>query len=323
MALELIARIWARPRDEIDAGEKWVLTVMADRADQDGLLWYAIDTIADKTSYTSRAVRKIMDRLIAKGLVKKLQRRDRSNYYIIQVDKFPLAEPRKARPKEVGPAEYVTMLEGEPDLFGTGEPRSGRVNDVPQPLNDVPPTDEPGSANSLTDSLIDPPIDAQAREGGETIYEMVARRWNELADEHAALAPIRPPLSEARRKAIDARTKEWRLKRPSHDVDVLDPDSFVWDWAFKTIGLSKLLTGNKTSWAPTLDWMLGPKNFTKIMEGNYGHGHDRIGAATNDARDRSAVTAGREARDLVERTKQRRAGQGAGGHSPRAAGAHS
>ena len=316
MAIELIARIWERPKNEVDSSEKFVLTVMADRADDEGLLWYAVETIAQKTSFTERAVQKIMDRLIAKGLVKKLQRRNRSNYYVIQVDKFPHVE-RKRKPKEQGPAEFVAELDVEPDLFGTGERRSGTGERRSSTGERRSGTGEPGSPDSLIDSLNDPLMDA--REGAlESLEDFIVRHWNELAEKHEALAPVRPPLSPARKKLIESRTDDGLASW----TDVETPRT-LWKRIIETVESSRLLTGQKLDWAASLDWILGPKNFAKILGGNYGHGHDSTDNPPPGSGGRSAVAAGREARSLVERSRQRRrpdAG-GAGGHSGRAAGA--
>lgn len=313
MAIDLMARIWRRPKQELDASEKWVLTVMADRADDEGVLWYAIETIADLTSYSPRGVQKIMDRLIAKALVKKMLRRDQSNYYIIALDKFPYIE-RKSRPKEKGQREkLLAELDAEPDLFGTGERRSGVTGEPGSATGERrSATPERGSPDSLNDSLIDSPTDAHAREGGEAIEELILRSWNELAGKHEALPPVRF-LSDARKTLIAQRTDEW-AKQDRGDGWPWTARG-LWEQAMREIGGSKLLTGQKTAWAPSLDWVLKKSNFAKIIGGNYGHGHDKIGALPAGGNGRSAVAAVRAARQLTNSARQR------AGSAPRRSGA--
>jgi hypothetical protein len=47
------------------------------------------------------------------------------------------------------------------------------------------------------------------------------------------------------------------------------PDSVWWTTYFDKIKDSAFLTGRKTDFAATLDWVLGPKNMAKILAGNY------------------------------------------------------
>lgn len=317
MALELMARIMSQPRDVLDASEKLVLMVMADRADSDGLLWYSVNTIAYLTSYTRKAVQNIINRLVTKGFVKKLQRTDRSNYYVIQVDRLPLRE-RVKRPKEIGPREFVAGLEAEPDLFGTGERATPPgANDVPGRANDVPPAGERATPDSLNDSLIDPPESAQAHEG-LTIHDFVLSGWNAIAEKHEALPPIRF-LSDERKRLIDLRTEEHL-----HDQDwnSIPPERGVWRHVFDQVDGSKLLTGQKTDWYPSIDWVLKRANFAKIMEGNYGRGNDSTTRSATGAAGRSAVAAGTEARRLVDgaRSRRRAHASGADGREGRSAG---
>jgi hypothetical protein len=298
MAIELMARIWARSRGELDSSEKLVLTIMADRADADGLLWYAVATIADLTSFTERAVQKIMDRLIVKGIVKKLPRADRSNYYVIQMDRFPHIE-RKKRPKELGPKQFIAELDAEPDLFGTGEPGSGTGERRSS-------TGERGSLTGESrspDSLNDPLNDSLIPGGTDSVVQFVLRRWNELAEKHNALAPARL-LSPARQRQIELRTDEWLTTVTAADDDP-SMEHALWRQVFEAVDSSRLLTGTKTDWAPTLDWVLGPKNFAKIMEGNYGQGNDAVGTVSAAGGDRSAVAAASDARVAVGQARQR------------------
>lgn len=292
MAIELMARIWARPRAELDSSEKWVLTIMADRADDDGMLWYAVSTIAEKTSLTDRGVQKIMDRLITKGLVKRVHRTDRSNYYLIQVDRFPHVD-RVKKPKEAGPKEFIAPLDEEPDLFTTGERRSSGTGEPGSATGERrSETGEPGSPNSLSDSLSDSLIPS------EDVAQLVIDLWSELASRHVALQHA-PPLSEKRRDRILERTRDGRKEFPD-----LGEREF-WSAYFERVGNSRLLTGQKLDWAPTFDWLIGPKNFEKVLGDNYGQGIDAIGAVSKAGGDRSAVAAASDARRAVAEARQR------------------
>ena len=47
------------------------------------------------------------------------------------------------------------------------------------------------------------------------------------------------------------------------------PEVEWWDALFTRVSASDFLTGRKTDFAATLDWVLGPKNLAKIEAGNY------------------------------------------------------
>ncbi len=323
MAIELISRVLSQPKSILDSSEKLVLTVMGDRADQDGVLWYSLATISYLTSFTRKAVQRILSRLEAKGLVSRMRRSQKSNYYRIAVDKLPLCEI----PKKVGETGLVDWIEQEPDLFESvgdlGTPR-GNVGDLGTPPGR--PSDafggDLGTPDSLNDPLGDSPQHAGERVCEEELHAFIIQGWNELAGHFENLAPVRF-LSDARKTLIEQRTKEYAWVWP---VDQAGPATLsergLWRTAFTRIGQSKLLTGQKLDWAPTIDWVLKKSNFAKIMEGQYGHGHDRIGSPTTGSRDRSAVAAGREAVELVKRSRHARAtARGAAGNPGSAAGA--
>jgi hypothetical protein len=323
MAIELMNRIWWR--EDLDSSEKMVLLALADRADDEGVCWYAVETICRKSSLSRRGVQKIIGRLCDRQLLRRVRRHDLSNYYVIPVDKFPEVENRSRPSKEKGSLQY---LEEEPDLFGERGERGSHRRSALGSERGARGTKrgEPGAPDSLSDSLIDTKGGTRAR---ETIPEMVVRRWNELAFLHPALKPFHGQLTPERISKIETRTSEWSERLPQWSRALTlemqsqpTREEEVWVAVFFVIGTSRLLTGQKIDWAPSFDWMLGPKNFTKIMEGNYGHGPDRIGAPSNDPRDRSAVAAGRTALERVKRARLQRPGQSSGGDPRRAAGAH-
>lgn len=302
MAIELMARIMGQPRDCLDASEKWVLTVMADRADQDGLLWYAVETIADKTSFTEKAVRNIINRLVSKGFVRKMHRTNRSNYYIINVDKLPSTQPLK-RSKESGPAEFMAALDpAEPDLFATGEPSSGTGERRSATGEPGSATGEARSPNSLTDSLSDSLSDSPA--GGDPddyLVETVFSSWNALAETFDKLPSVNF-FSDQRRAAILRRADEFGGRFPGTKDD---KRMAVWRHALTVVSRSKLLTGQKTDWACSFDWVTKKANFLKIVEENYGRGDDAIGATGPKPGERSAAAAGSEAGRAVKRARER------------------
>jgi len=62
-------------------------------------------------------------------------------------------------------------------------------------------------------------------------------------------------LTEPRKKAIKSRLKEYSME------DIIE--------VFNLTEKSDFLTGRNSSWKANFDWLLLPKNFIKVLEGNY------------------------------------------------------
>jgi len=67
--------------------------------------------------------------------------------------------------------------------------------------------------------------------------------------------PIPNSLTPSRKKALNARIKDYNI------------DGVI--AVFNTVGQSDFLTGKKSKWCASFDWILNPTNFAKIIEGNY------------------------------------------------------
>ena len=63
-------------------------------------------------------------------------------------------------------------------------------------------------------------------------------------------------VTDSRIKTVNARLKENR-------------DIKFWEEFFMKVEASDFLSGRKTGWVATFDWILKPANFIKIIEGNY------------------------------------------------------
>lgn len=86
--------------------------------------------------------------------------------------------------------------------------------------------------------------------------EVAVSMWNRMA-EKIKLPKALTKLSDARRKKLDLRLSE---------LDGLEG----WAILLQKIEDGPFLRGeNDTGWTATIDWVLEPRNLTKIMEGNY------------------------------------------------------
>lgn len=80
-------------------------------------------------------------------------------------------------------------------------------------------------------------------------YQIIIDKFNSIC---TSLPNVRA-LSEPRKKAIKSRIKE--------NVD--------FDSLFRKVNESDFLSGRKTDWKASFDWILKPSNLNKILEGNY------------------------------------------------------
>ncbi len=137
---------------ELDTTAKFVLVVLADRADQDGSCYPGQETIARATGLSVRAVRSAIDRLIEAHVLTKEQRRRRDGYrgsdrYYLAVGADP-TEPESHR-HDVPVTESTSPA---PDDNLTGTSRQSHRHDVPVASRE--PSDEPS---------VEPPVIARKR----------------------------------------------------------------------------------------------------------------------------------------------------------------
>lgn len=108
--------------------EKSVLISLADNANDQGVCWPAVDTIAMRCCLSDRAVQKAMDWLEAHGLISRQRKTGRSTVYTVTPGNYE--PPAKAEKKQPPNAVH---------------PRSAFTPEGGSPLNGVHPTPEAGS----------------------------------------------------------------------------------------------------------------------------------------------------------------------------------
>lgn len=74
---------------------------------------------------------------------------------------------------------------------------------------------------------------------------------------HLPMLPRICALTSARKRAMIGRRREHKKI-----------ENF-WDEYFARVAASPFLTGKKTDWMASIDWLLTPRNMTKVLEGNY------------------------------------------------------
>ena len=260
MSIDIMNRLWWR--EDLPTMEKFVGIALADTAGDTGVCWPAIATIAHKCSCSERTVQNAIKGLIGKQLLKRIERRDRSSYFIFNLTNLPLVE-RPKRTKELGPHEVVPTGESPaPDLFCTGE--SGSV------------TGESGSMTGAGDSprtviepSIEPPIDSTGDLKSPTaeLVEFVERKWAELSTAHPGIRAVRK-IDDGLRHAIELRGKQHA--RPGETT--ID----VWTEALDNIGASRFLQGRAPPgpgrdepFKLSLAWATKASSFREIISGKY------------------------------------------------------
>ena len=73
---------------------------------------------------------------------------------------------------------------------------------------------------------------------------------------HLPMLPKVRALTVSRKRAIVCRQREHK-------------EEDFWNTYFARVSRSPFLTGKKTDWMTSFDWLLMPRNMTKVLEGNY------------------------------------------------------
>ncbi|WP_349998116.1 helix-turn-helix domain-containing protein [Stenotrophomonas lacuserhaii] len=168
MSTIIMSQCW--PLQQLSVTQKAVLISLADQANDDGVCWPAIGTIAKRCCMSERAVRTAMDHLEAVGLLSRERRFNSSNVYSVTPAKFDASAvgtkaKRKAAKACTAPgAGGASDAGGAPDAVG-GAPAAGgpargaglEVRPVPpnRHITIIEPSDEPSFPAVLPDA---PPV---------------------------------------------------------------------------------------------------------------------------------------------------------------------
>ena len=283
MSFDFMERI--RWRQDLTMAEKAVALHIAWHADdEDGASWPAVETLALGASCSVRTVQNSIKSLVGKGLLRRVERRNRSTIYVLVEANLPMIE-RPRRMKEKSPMADVlgTGAGGAGDLFATG------ANDTVTGANGTvtgagaAPRIDNRIDNEDTDSgnLALPAVFQKALSNDEVV-DMVTSRWNELAELHPGIQACRLPLDNARRAKILTRSKS---VAKGQSVEQL------WGLFFARIDNSNFLqgrvapTGGRTKpFTLSLNWALTASHFNDILENRYGKSDNERTTTAPDGR---------------------------------------
>ncbi|MFX1722818.1 helix-turn-helix domain-containing protein [Stenotrophomonas sp. AS1] len=176
MSTIIMSQCW--PLQSLSVTQKAVLISLADQANDDGVCWPAIGTIAKRCCMSERAVRTAMDHLEAVGLLSRERRFNSSNVYSVTPSKFDVSAAgtkakRKAKKSGAAPgAGGAADAGGAPNAPGAapdaGGPARGaglEVRPVPpnRHITPIEPSEEP-SVPALAAPLSKAALEAQMQE---------------------------------------------------------------------------------------------------------------------------------------------------------------
>lgn len=130
------------PLQGLSVTQKAVLISLADQANDDGVCWPAIGTIARRCCMSERAVRSAMDHLEAVGILARERRFNSSSNYTVSPAKYDQSKVAAKGKRKVGKAEISGPASGAGDA-----PRAGGAPDAPP--------DAPGAGGAAAGAGLD------------------------------------------------------------------------------------------------------------------------------------------------------------------------
>lgn len=309
MSFDFMERI--RWRQDLPTMEKFVALAIAWHADdEDGASWPAVETLALNCSCSKRTVQNAVKGLEAKGLLRRVERMNRSTIYVLVEKNLPMIErPRRAKEKSPMADVLDTGAGDSRDLFATGEspsatgesPSATGAGDSPRIDNRIDIED------SLDSGSLALPAVPTKKEELSRLIDHVASRWNEEADKHPGMQKARLPLDDSRRNAILMRSK-----RTEEGQTVAE----LWSAFFDRIAQSPFLQGRiapgpgrSNAFKLSMTWALKSTNFNEIMEGKYGKSdRDRPTTSPDGRAMGPAEQSTRAALEARRATRERRRG---------------
>lgn len=217
MSTIMMAACW--PLQGMSASQKAVLISLADQANDDGVCWPAVGTIAARTCLSERAVRDALAWLQTAGVVFREYRANTSTSYTVNPKRY---DPSKA------PAESKRTTKRKTDVGANAAPPAANAppanaavppaNAAPVPANaaglegQMPPPNHQLN-HHLTVNEPSPPAPQSAREGGkaekvdeETALQMACKStwtaYSEAFEQRYGVKPVRNAPVNANVKAL-------------------------------------------------------------------------------------------------------------------------
>lgn len=125
------------------------------------------------------------------------------------------------------------------------------------------------SSLSADDSEDDSTTKTHRRSGAYIAPRCPTEQLIELYHKHLPMLPRCEVISPKRKTSLSAR---WREVCVEDKVENVEHGTRIFESIFSRAARSKFLTGKKTDWRATFDWLIAPTNFVKVVEGSYDDG---------------------------------------------------
>jgi hypothetical protein len=210
MSTIIMSSCW--PLQGLSVTQKAVLISLADQANDDGVCWPAIGTIAKRCCMSERAVRTAMDHLEAVSLLSRERRFNSSNVYSVTPGRFDASAvgtkaKRKAAKSGTAPgAGGAANAGGAPAALGDAPGAGGEAPGAGLEVRPVPPNRhitliEPSGEPSFPAGLSAPPAKVDA----ETELQAACRAtWAAYAKAYA----VRHGATPVRNAKVNANVKQ-------------------------------------------------------------------------------------------------------------------
>ncbi|MGQ7814601.1 helix-turn-helix domain-containing protein [Metapseudomonas furukawaii] len=234
MSTVIMTACW--PLQGMSPAQKAVLISLADNANDEGVCWPSLARITERTCLSERAVRNALRWLEDSKLMTSHQRNGRSTYYTLT------------------PAAYAP---------GTKCPPAA---DAVPPRQEMPPTPAPDAPRTVIEPSSEPSKGADAPAGtpkrrqSDCPVQDIVDLFNEVLPE----LPTVVLISKDRRASVSARWSESEVHQ----------DLGFWREYFESVRGSEFLMGKTKGrddkpFRCNFDWLIAPRNFVKVVEGNY------------------------------------------------------
>lgn len=233
MSTIIMSACW--PLQGMSPTQKAVLISLADNASDEGVCWPSINTIGVRTCLSERAVRSSLRWLEESGVLVSNQRYGRSTWYTIT------------------PAGYAPGTKCPP------------APDAPSPRQELPGTPAPRAPRTVKEPSIEP---SPLVDGDESIKVSKAKCSPQaIVDLFNKTIPEFPQVVMLTKERIE------RIKARWND-SVVHQDMEFWAEYFALVRSSSFLMGEVpasggTAFRCNFDWLIAPRNFVKVVEGNY------------------------------------------------------
>lgn len=261
-------------------GEAFVLTSLCDQANDAGVCWPSVETIARRCRMTERGVQKCIRELERKNYLRCEGRKGTTSHYIINVAKLheeyrrTKFTPEHSSPQEAG-QDGVVDNPHNPQTPEHGSPLGGERSS-PVGANTVHHSPELGSGEGRT--TVSKPPNVVHPEPSITITEPT----------HNQRACVSRDVSCEKQKGdVEIAFDEWNRiaeSRALHMAGVLTPKRMAaiaallgalggiegWRGLLRAVEASPFLCGSGArGWRCSLDWLVQPESAQRVLEGQY------------------------------------------------------